>query len=121
MKKSIVLVCILVLLVAATGCNSLEDYGKYVIGKTFIYQDEGYGGDFFIDINEDGTYHCCEGHCSSDYETGIWAVVGKELLLGNDESENRFEISKGKLTWRQEGSSGFYFAHVLDGEVFTED
>lgn len=128
MKKSIAAVICLMLTVLFVGCGSGSDDSDYVAGKTFVYEKEGFYGEFTIHIMEDGTFTYYEGMASSYIGMGEWTIGQKTLTLTNDvptvngshTRTNIFKIEKGKLIWRAEGSDNFSLVKVKDGESFYE-
>ena len=120
MKRTLLIGCILVMLISLSGCGKNTDYASYVVGKSFVYEKEGIGGDFKIDINEDGTFFYIEGLASSWIGEGSWSIEDNMIILTDTKFQNRFEIRKGKLIFRSEGSDNFTYITVKDGEAFKE-
>ena len=110
------------------GCGSGKADHENVIGKTFVYEKEGFYGDFTISIKDDGTFTYYEGMASSYLGIGEWTIGQNTLTLTNEVPSidgsrtitNAFEIEKGKLIWRAEGSDNFTYVKVEDGEAFKE-
>ncbi len=112
---------------------SLEELaGKYVTdgrtdgmatGKTYTYEGEGFGGDFVIQINEDGSFGYYEGLLSSHLGAGTWTLEDDILVL-SDNAEmghpfvNRFRLEGNDLVFLSEDSSNFIYVKVADGERF---
>lgn len=128
MKKSIAVVISLMLAILFAGCGSGKDYSDYVAGKTFVYEKEGFYGDFTISIKDDGTFTYYEGMASSYIGIGEWTIEQNTVTLANEVPTvngsrtvtNTFEIEKGKLIWRAEGSDNFSHIKVKDRESFNE-
>lgn len=128
MKKSIAVFLCLVSFLLLVGCESGKEYSDYVTGKTFVYEKEGFLGDFTISIREDGTFTYYEGFASSYIGMGEWTIEQNTLILTNEVPTingartvtNFFEIKKGKLIWRAEGSDNYSSVKVKDGEAFNE-
>ena len=121
MKKSIAIVIFMVLTLLFIGCGSGKDYSDYVIGKTFVYENEGFYGDFTISIKDDGTFIYYEGMASSYIGIGKWAIEQNTITLTDELFTNIFEIEKGKMIWRSDGSDNFTYVEVKDGEAFNEE
>ena len=62
-----IVICILVLGMALSlACGKTDgSLRDSVAGKTFVWEKEGFGGDFTITLNADGTYQYYEGYLSS--------------------------------------------------------
>lgn len=108
-----------------TGCSGAEqDSG--IAGNTYIYEKEGIGGDFAIDIFEDGTFSYYEGMLSSYIGFGSWTLDGDTLLLTEREQlegqlrVNYFKVDGNDLVFLAENSSNFVYVKVADGERFSE-
>ena len=114
------MICIVLILLLA-GCGNGKDYSDRVIGKTFVYEKEGFFGDFKIDIRNDGSFVYYEGMASSYIGVGTWAIEQNTITLTDELFTNIFEIEKGKLIWRAEGSDNFTYVEVKDGEAFNEE
>lgn len=116
------------LMLLLTGCGRSGEASDYVIGKTFVYENEGFYGDFTITVNSDGTFSYCEGFASSYIGMGNWTIEQDTLTLKNEEPilngshlvTNLFEIRKKKLIWREDGSDNFSYVKLKDGETFRE-
>ncbi len=126
MKKILAYICSIVFLFCLTACGQGEgdEIRDLIVNKTFVYEKEGFGGDFTIRIDEDGTYSYYEGFLSSIIGMGSWAVKGGVLVLSDDSSGwrsfvNCFEVQDGDLVFLSEGSSNFTFVDVADRERFV--
>ena len=91
MKRTLLIGCILVILISLFGCGKDTDYASYVVGKSFVYEKEG-----------------------------SWSIEDNMIILTDEKFQNRFEIRKGKLIFRSEGSDNFTYITVKDGEAFKE-
>lgn len=126
MKKVIAVVLCVMFMILLAGCGSDEPYD--VVGKTFVYEGEGFGGDFTISITHDGSFTAYEGFLSSFIAIGEWKTAGNMITLtyevptedGKRAIVNVFEIREGKLIWKAEGSDNFSHIKVKDGEAFNE-
>lgn len=130
-SKKFMLLCFISVIGAAlalllAGCGKEDP--ESVIGKTFVYENEGFYGEFTISIKDDGTFTYYEGMASSYLGRGSWKIEQNTLTLANEVPSidgsrtiaNVFEIKKGKLIWRAEGSDNFTYVKVEDGEAFKE-
>ena len=114
--------------IGKVDCGNGKEDTESVIGKTFVYEKEGFYGDFTISIMGDGMFTYYEGMASSFIGRGIWTIEHNTLTLtnsiptidGSSIRTNIFEIEKGKLIWRAEGSDNFSHVKVEDGEAFYE-
>lgn len=126
MKKIIACVLILVCLFCITACSRSKGEGKdiqdTIVNKTFVYEKEGAGGEFTIQINDDGTFEYYEGLLSSYIGTGSWVLESDILVLSDDAYPfvNRFEVKDGDLVFSSEDSSNFLYVKVADGEHFCK-
>ena len=117
-----------VLMLLLIGCGSGKNHTDDVIGKAFVYENEGFYGDFVINIKNDGTFTYYEGMASSYFGIGEWKIDGNTIVLANEVPTlngtrtitNIFEIGNGQLTWKAEGSDNFTYVEVKDGEAFCE-
>ncbi len=126
MKKIIPLLLSVMMLVLISGCanNTLEDQIK---GKTFIYEKDGAGGEFYITLNGDKTFDCYEGLLSSLYveNVGTWELNGKTLTLTHNinyeqqkKRVNNFSVENETLVYQEKDSNNFPYVKVLDGDKF---
>lgn len=99
--------------------------GDDIIGRSYVYEKDGFGGDFSIIIS-DGTFSYYEGWLSSYIGTGKWRLEGNTLILSDDEQMgyprvNYFMVDGNDLVFLAENSSNFLYVQVADGERFTGD
>lgn len=128
MKNLIAYVFIVLCLFSMAACGqqngSAENVQERIMNKLFVYEKEGCGGDFTIQINDDGTFSYYEGPLSSYIGIGIWELEGDILTLSDDEKigdpfVNHFQIRGDDLVFLSEDSSNFIYVEVADGERFT--
>lgn len=119
-KRMAILICA-ILTLPLVGCGSGKDDFDCGIGKTYVYEKEGFYGDFKISVNNDGTFRYCEGLASSYIGMGEWQIDQNTITLTDGLFANTFEIEKGKLIWRADGSDNFTYVKVKDGEAFYEE
>lgn len=106
--------------------NSLEFSQDHAI---FVYEKPGFGSEFFIRLNKDGTFTYKTGSLSSYFGVGTWKQEGDLLRLTDNittyDFYNEFRVDGNTLLWKSENSSGFMGVTVSDGDKFlyrgTED
>ena len=99
----------------------ISDIDRSVIaGKTFVYEKEGFGSDFEITFNDDGTYIYSPGILSSYLGSGTWEIEDEYVYMAENTSDNvnYLKINGSALVYRGAGSDNFYGFKVKDGEVF---
>lgn len=98
------------------GCGKQNGFAD----KTYVYEKEGFGGNFTITVDSDGTFQYHEGPFSSYFGTGTWELGGSILTFSDDTYgfENHFIVQSGRLLFRQQGSNNFLYMTVGDGEKF---
>lgn len=113
MKRFLLLLFIFLLLCA---CNSHVDPA----GKSYLYEGEGFGGEFSIQIKEDGSFSYYEGMLSSYIGIGTWAQKNNILILKDESYDiiNHFIIDEDSLRFVEENSSNFIYVQLKDGAVF---
>ena len=120
MKQSLKLIFLLMLCLFCTGCSQNTDFA----GKIYTYEQDGFGGDFKIQIDTDGTFEYYEGGLSSYHGIGTWSVNGHTLTISDDEEfcgqprVNHFKISGNGLIFQEKNSDNFIYVEVADGEKF---
>lgn len=113
-----------ILTALAAGCKGAVREND-IAGKTYVYEKEGFGGDFVIQINKDGTFSCYEGPLSSYYGIGEWTLDGDTLCLSEDAEAGNgavyyFKADGKALTFLEEKSDRFLFIQAVDGDKFIE-
>ena len=90
-------------------------------GRTFVWEKEGFGGDFTITLNKDGTYEYYTGYLSSYIGNGNWTVDNGILILtetGGYDMVFRFRVQPEGLVFQSKGSDAFMSVRVEDGDRF---
>ncbi len=101
-------------------------------GRTYVYEKDGCGGEFTVNVEKDGTFWYYEGPLSSHFGNGTWSFNDGVLTLtetdvpaeiaedaGSAEDRiNRFAFEDGALIYIAEESHGFIYIDVLDGDRF---
>lgn len=92
------------------------------ICKTYVYENDGFGGDFTITIDDDGSFSYYEGALSSHIGDGEWTLEGDTLILSENGESPRvyyFKVDENDLVFTDENSSDFLYVKVSDGERFS--
>ena len=95
-----------------------------VLAGTYQYEGEGFGGDFTITLNADGTYTFYEGALSSYMGSGTWQVYDNAVYL--TEGEGGFDLSfmfgaeENVLVYLAAGSDALPYVKVKDEERFLK-
>lgn len=90
-------------------------------GKTYKYEGAGFGGDFTIELQENGRFEYDAGGFSSYIGMGNWSISGDILTLTDDQIDfvNHFRMERNCLVFQEDGSTNFMYVKVGDGEKFT--
>lgn len=92
------------------------------LAGVYRYEGEGFGGDFTLTLNADGSYTFYEGPLSSYMGGGTWRVYLNAVDLNE---ENGFELSftfgveEGALIYLSGSSDPFPYVKVKDRERFV--
>lgn len=126
MKKCSICLMMMALFFALAACGQQnrekEDLRDVIAHRTYLYEKEGFGGEFTIQINDDGTFIYYEGALSSYIGIGSWVLDDDILVLSEGDGDafvNRFKVDGSDLVFLSEGSSNFMYVKVVDGERFT--
>ena len=121
MRKGIFsILLVLVLLCGIANAEEIVD-GSDIAG-TYQYEGEGFGGDFTITLNSDGTYAFYEGYLSSYMGGGTWNRDDDTIHMVEENGfdlKYTFEIQDDALVYSAEGSDTFPYVDVSDGERFV--
>lgn len=120
----VIIACLFSMTACSQSKGESEDIQDIIVNKTFVYEKEGFGGEFTIQINDDGTFGYYEGLLSSYIGIGSWILDNDILVLSDDDDigyplVNRFEVKDGDLVFLSEDSSNFLYVNVADGEHFV--
>lgn len=98
-----------------------------ISGKRYVWEREGFGGNFVVSLNGDGTYQYYVGLFSSyigigtwTYENGVVTMTENEELCGYDYAF-RFRVADEGLIYIADGSDRFTYVDVQDGDRFLPD
>jgi hypothetical protein len=92
--------------------------------KLYVWEKNGFGGDFCITLHGNGTYQYYVGFLSSYIGTGKWETENGVLTMTEDKEfcgyDNvfRFRITDEGLSFIAYGSSKFMYVTVSDGDRF---
>lgn len=90
---------------------------------TYVYEGEGFGGDFTITLNADGTYTFYEGPLSSYKGMGTWNTAYDGVYMDEDESgfelHFTFRVEEDALVYLAWGSDAFPCVELPDGGRFV--
>ena len=120
--KRVFIVLLTVMALLLSACSE-QDISAAVSGKTFTWEKEGFGGDFTITLNEDGSYRYYEGFLSSYIGSGDWSVKNDTVVMtekGGYDAVFRFSVKDGDLIYRSDGSDRFIYTAVEDGDRFRQ-
>lgn len=98
-----------------------EDELSHIAG-VYRYEGEGFGGDFTITLNADGTYAFSEGPLSSYHGGGTWYVYYDAVCLNEEngfDTDVMFYIEDDALIYYEAASDGFPHVKVSDSERFV--
>ena len=124
----VVIIFAMVAAVSLTACqkSSKTDENvteKDISGKSYVWEKEGFGGDFVITLYDDGTFEYYEGNLSSYIGSGSWTLEKGIVTLEEDESgygfSFRFAVRAGELVYLSEGSDTFIYTKVSEGDHFV--
>ena len=114
--------CLLVL--AACGSQK-EAPAPDVAGKTYTYENEGFGGDFAVSLSDDGSFSYYEGPLSSYIASGTWTLDGTALTLEETSSQVPksfcFDVEGDAIVFETKNSDEFLFVDVKNGEKFAAE
>ena len=95
-----------------------------ILAGTYQYEGEGFGGDFNITLNADGTYTFYEGALSSYMGAGTWDVYDHAVYLtegeGGSDLSFMFGAEENALVYLAAGSDAFPYVKVKDEERFIK-
>ena len=94
------------------------------LSGTYRYEGKGFGGDFTITLNADGTYTFYEGPLSSYHGMGTWDTWYNAVYMTENEETGydlnfMFGVEDNALIYIAAGSDEFIHVKVSDGEKFV--
>jgi|GEM_PF-118241 len=125
MKKAIGLLILLSVIACLCACGGgnggKSKVNNEISGKTFVWEKPGFGGDFTITLNKDGSYQYYAGFLSSYIGTGTWTEENGIVTLTETSGYDyvfRFAVRDGGLSFIADGSNDFMHVSVNDGDMF---
>lgn len=132
MKKVPAIMLVLTIAFSVIGCSNPTEITKdEIVDKVYVYEKEGCGGEFTIEIKADGTFYYGEGILSSHIGMGEWSYSDGMLalkektarIIDGDKMEYvvvtfNFSVEKDTLIFVENGSDNFRYVKVKDGEKF---
>ena len=94
------------------------------VAGTYRYESEGFGGDFTITLNPDGTYAFCEGPLSSYMGGGKWDVHDNIVHMTEENGFDLkfvFAVQGDALVYDAASSDAFPYVKVDDAERFVQE
>lgn len=125
MKRYMGFIAMLVCVALIGGCAQ-NNAKREIANKVYVYEKDGFGGDFTIALKDDGTFSYYEGLLSSYIGMGTWDLDEEILHLSDTGMQSRvenyyFRLDDGNLVYLSENSDQFLYVDVLDGERFLCD
>lgn len=135
----VTLICVLLIAAVAVGCTFTGASGEQSSeppvmqachfkekNAVYIYEKAGFGSDFFIKLNPDGSYTYSEGSLSSYFGVGTWTLTDDILALTDRPTTsmafyNEFRVEEDAIVWLSENSTGFLYrgyVPLADGARF---
>ena len=119
MKKALAIILLLTIVFGVMGCSNPKEVTiADIVDKVYVYEKDGCGGDFTIEINADGTFTYSEGLLSSHIGMGEWSYSEGILTLFEKNSSYSFSVKKDTLIFVDKDSGNFPYVNVKDGEKF---
>lgn len=118
---AVLIIAVSFLLTGCADANKIKE--SDIADKTYTYENEGFGGDFYISLKNDGTFSYYEGPLSSYIGTGDWTLDGNTLHLADTGIQTKiqnfyFQVDGTDLIYIAEDSDDFTHVNVSDGERF---
>ena len=136
MKKILTIMLVLTIAFGIIGCSNPQEMTKDdIVDKVYVYEKDGCGSDFTIEIKADGTFTYYEGMLSSHIGIGEWSYSDGMLILFEKTSRFNeayrleevinsysFLVEKDTLIFAdkglEDGSDNFRYVKVKNGEKF---
>ena len=107
---------VLVAALFLASCSSSDDD----LQGTYIYDGEGFGGNFSITIESDGSFTFYEGLLSSYIGHGQCQIKHNVLTINDGNLSNRFKMLDNELVFVEEGSTNFMYVDLKNGDKFIK-
>lgn len=132
MKKVLATMLVLIIAFGVMGCSNPKEIPKDdIVDKVYVYEKDGCGSAFTIEIKADGTFTYYEGFLSSYIGIGEWSYSDGMLTLFEKVSRfneahkleevinsYNFSVKKDTLIFVDKGSGNFRYVKVKNGEKF---
>jgi hypothetical protein len=132
MRKVLSVMLLIMITFGMLGCAAPQEIPREdIVDKVYVYEKDGCGGNFTIEIRADGTYDYYEGFLSSYIGLGEWSYSDGILTLYEEASrfnEAReieevtnlycFTVEKDALIFSNKSSANFRYVKVAYGEKF---
>ena len=112
------------LLMGCLGEGTDEESNADAVAGTYRYESEGFGGDFTITLNPDGTYAFCEGPLSSYMGGGKWDVHDNIVHMTEKNGFDLkfvFTVQGDALVYDAVSSDAFPYVKVDDEGCFVRE
>lgn len=103
------------------SCNYIDGEAtdmSQISGKTYVWEKPGFGSDFTLTINEDGSFSYYVGAYSSHIGLGSWTLENGIVKLIESVDVFQFKVENNGLTFLSDGSAKFMYVDVKDGDQF---
>ena len=111
---------LLATLIIFAACTKKEILPEDIDGKIYVYEGDGFGGDFIISIYDDGTFSYSVGPLSSYIGYGAWTLENNTVTITEHSgTTNVFKVRGGRLVFEADGSDNFTYVKLDDGARFT--
>ena len=127
LKRCLLIALALVLcgIFAAAGAmaDAPDDGRMAAIAGTYRYEGDGFGGDFTITLNADGSYTFCEGYLSSYMGMGGWIIADDGIRMTEGDAgydlSFAFGVEEDALIYLADGSDSFLYVELPDRARFV--
>ena len=101
MKCRLFSALLLLFTLMATGCSGQPAAvtAGDLADQVYIYEKEGFGSDFYIALNSDGSMRCSEGALSSYFGLGTWKLDGDTVILTTDDENSSTALPSRTVRW----------------------
>lgn len=107
---------------AASGAEKMNGSAvcEIISGHAYLYDSNGFDGDFTITLYSDGTYSYYEGLLSSYLGSGQWTLNGEMLELADEAYPlvNYFRMDGNDLIFMEDDSTNFTYVKLSDEARF---
>lgn len=128
-KKNLFFCLVMLFAFTISACYREQDpnsgnLNNTIADRIYVLENGGFGGNFTIMLNDDGTYQYSEGSLSSYFGTGVWALDGDILCLSENVElgyplTNWFRVEGNALVFLSEKSTNFIYVNLPDNARFN--